>query len=37
VASYPQAVARVLDETGQALGIDIRALLSGKQSREGGV
>jgi flotillin len=37
VASYPQAVARVLEETGHALGIDIRALLSGKASREGGV
>jgi len=37
LASYPQAVGRVLDETGRALGIDVRALLSGgRKGSEGG-
>jgi flotillin len=33
VASYPAAVARVLHETGRALGIDIRALLGAGEGR----
>jgi flotillin len=33
VASYPAAVARVLEETGAALGVDIRKLLTGTEGR----